>query len=195
MGFIKCVSDQAVYTSNNKGHILLVGVYVDDLIITRSNTDEIETFKSSMKTKFDMTDFGFLKSYLGIEVIQGKSEIKICQTTYPLKFLDEFNMRECNSSKSSMECRLKLNREGEGVEVEATFFIKLIGCLRYLTLARPDLVFLVSYLSQFMSKPYSNHMAAAKRILRYVKGTSDYGLMYKSDKECRLMGYCDSDYA
>ena len=46
-----------------------------------------------------------------------------------------------------------------------------------------------------MSKPYSNHMAAAKRILRYIKGTSDYGLVYGKDKECRLMGYCNSDYA
>ena len=46
-----------------------------------------------------------------------------------------------------------------------------------------------------MSKPYSNHMTAAKRILRYVEGTTDYGLKYKSDKECELIGYCDSDYA
>ena len=61
---------------------------MDDLIITKSNTKEIEAFKSSMKTKFDMTDFGFLNSYLGIEVIQGKFEIKICQTTYALKVLE-----------------------------------------------------------------------------------------------------------
>ena len=46
-----------------------------------------------------------------------------------------------------------------------------------------------------MNKPYSDHMAAAKRILRYVKGTTDYGLVYKSDKECVCIGYCDSDYA
>ena len=46
-----------------------------------------------------------------------------------------------------------------------------------------------------MSKPYSNDMAAAKRVLRYIKGTSDYGIVYESDKECRSMGYYDSDYA
>ena len=80
-------------------------------------------------------------------MIQGKSEIKLCQTPYELKVLDEFNMRECNSSKSPIECRLKLNREGEGAEVEPTYFKRLIKCLRYLTLTRPDLVFLVSYLS------------------------------------------------
>ena len=80
-------------------------------------------------------------------MIQRKFKINLCQTTYALKVLDEFNIRECNSSKSPMECHLKLNREGKGAEVEPTHFIKLIECLRYLTLTRPDLVFLVSYLS------------------------------------------------
>ena len=139
---------------------------MDDLIITGSNTQRIEEFKSSMKTKFEMTDFGLLNSYLGVEVIQRKSEIRLCQTNYALKVLDEFNMKKCNSSKTPMECRLRLSREGEGEEVESTYFRKLIGCLRYLTLTRPDLIFSMSYLSRFMSKPFSNHMAATKRVLR-----------------------------
>ena len=70
----------------------------------------------SMKTKFEMTDFGLLNSYLGIEVIQQKDEIKICQTSYALKVLDIFNMSDCNASKMSLECRLKLNRDGDGTE-------------------------------------------------------------------------------
>ena len=141
MGFIKSVSDISVYTSSSKEDKLLVGVYVDDLIITRSNIEGIEGFKSSMKTKFEMTDFGFLNSYLGIEVIQGTTKIKMCQTNYVLKVLDEFNMKDYNLAETPIECRLKLNREDEGVEVESTLFRKLIGCLRYLTLTRRDLIF------------------------------------------------------
>ena len=79
--------------------------------------------------------------------------------------------------------------------MEYTLFRKIIGCLRYLTLTRPDVVYSVSYLSRFMRKPYSDHMTAAKRILRYVKGTTDDGLVYKPDKDCELIGYYDSDYA
>ena len=195
MGFIRSVSDQAVYILRSKEDKLLVGVYVDDLIITGSTIEEIEGFKASMKTKLKMTNFGLINSYLGIEVIHKETEIKMCQSSYALKILDEFSMNYCNPTKTPMECRLRLNREGEGVEVEATHYRKLIGCLRYMTLTRPDLIFLVSYLSWFMSKPYSNHMAADKRILRYIKGTWDYGLVYESNKESRLIGFCDSDYA
>ena len=139
-----------------------MGVYVDDLIITGSNTEEIESFKLFMKTIFEMTHFGVLNSYLGVQVIQGKYEIKICQTNYAAKFIDMFNMSDNNASKTPVECRLKLNRDGEGIEVESTLFKKIIGCLRYLTLTRPDLVYLVSYLSRFMNKQYLNHMAAEK---------------------------------
>ena len=195
MGFIRSVGDQAVYILKNVQDKLLVGVSVDDLIITGSNTEGIEEFKTSMKTQFEMTDFGLLNSYLGIEVIQEETEIKMCQSSYALKVLDEFNMKECNPAKTPMEYRLRLNREGEGEEVDSTYYRKLIGCLRYLTLTRPDLIFPVSYLSRFMSKPYSNHLAAAKRLLRYIKGTSEYGLIYKRDEDSKLVGFCDSDYA
>ena len=127
-------------------------------------------------------------------MIQRKSEIRLGQTNYALKVFNEFSMEECNSAKTPMECRLRLSREGEGEEVESTYFKKLIGCLRYLTLTRPNLFYSVSYLSRFMSKPYSDHTVAAKRVLRYIKGTTDYSLVYKSDKESRLIGFCDSDY-
>ena len=165
-----------------------MGVYVDDLIITGSNTEEIESFKLSMKTKLEMTDFGLLNSYLGFQVIQEKDKIKLCQANYALKVLDIFNMSDYNVSKTLVKCWLKLNRNGEGTQVESTLFRKIIGCLRYLTLTRPDLVYSMSYLSHFMSKLYLDHMEAAKRILRYVKGTIDYGLVYKFDNECELKG-------
>ena len=94
MGSIISINDQAVYTSNRKESKLWVGVYVDDLIITGSNSEEIDSFKISMKTKFEMTDFGLLNSYLGIQVVQEEDEIKMRQTRYALKILDIINMSD-----------------------------------------------------------------------------------------------------
>ena len=74
-----------------------MGVYVDDLIITGSNSEEIDSFKISVKTKFEMTDFGLLNSYLGIEMMQDEDGIKMCQTRYAIKILDMFNMSDCNA--------------------------------------------------------------------------------------------------
>ena len=81
----------------------------------------------------------------------------------------------------------KLSREGERAKVDPTHFRKLMGCLRYLTLTRSDLVFF-SYLSHFMSKPSSDHMVYAKRILRYVKRTLGYGLVFGSERNVTCLG-------
>ena len=56
-----------------------------------------------MKTKFEMTDFGLFNSYLGIQVMQEEGEVKICQTRYALKRLENFKMSDCNASKTPME--------------------------------------------------------------------------------------------
>nr|XP_048330566.1 secreted RxLR effector protein 161-like [Ziziphus jujuba var. spinosa] len=65
----------------------------------------------------------------------------------------------------------------------------------YLTATRPDIMFAVSLVSRFMEKPCSNHLEAAKRVLRYVKGTIDYRIFYQSNLPIKLMGYPDSDLA
>lgn len=74
-------------------------------------------------------------------------------------------------------------------------FKKLVGSLRYLTATRPDLIYSVNLVSRFMESPGESHLAAAKHILRYVKGTSDFGIQYKRGGSYGLVGYVDSDYA
>lgn len=65
----------------------------------------------------------------------------------------------------------------------------------YLTATRPDLAFAVSMISRFMENPTEQHLTAAKRIMRYIKGTLSYGILYKTDQEAKLFAYSDSDYA
>ncbi|KAL3645031.1 hypothetical protein CASFOL_010211 [Castilleja foliolosa] len=100
-----------------------------------------------------------------------------------------------NSNPVSTPCitGLKLSKEGEGKLVNPTMFRSLIGNLMYLTATRPDIMFSVSLISRFMEKPYSNHWEAAKRILRYVKGTIDYGIFYEKNAYIKLSGFTDSD--
>ena len=111
LGFKKCALEQTVYTRTTKGSTLLIGVYVDDLIVTRSSKKEIETFKDQMKKKFEMSDLGLLSYYLGIEVTQKGGEISIKQTGYANKILSDIGMLDCNEAKIPMEPGLKLTKD------------------------------------------------------------------------------------
>ena len=79
--------------------------------------------------------------------------------------------------------------------MDATLYRSLIGSLRYLLHTRPDMTYSVSILSRYMVNPTSDHWIAAKRVLRYLKGTIDFGLVYvKGVKNLNVVGYSDSDF-
>nr|KYP39876.1 Retrovirus-related Pol polyprotein from transposon TNT 1-94 [Cajanus cajan] len=94
-----------------------------------------------------------------------------------------------------VEGKLKLTSDIEGKKVNPTLYKSLIGSLRYLIATRPDIVYGVGLLSRFMEKPRDSHWQAAKRILRYIKGTLTEGIFYDKDIDVNLVGYTDSDWA
>nr|CAH67708.1 H0512B01.3 [Oryza sativa] len=196
LGFDQSKHEHTIYRRNNGGFALLVGVYVDDLVITGPSTREIEQFKEEMKAKFQMSDLGLLSFYLGIEVKQGDDGISLNQGRYAQRIVESAGLKDCNPCATPMEERLKLSRDSTAPPVDATEYRWLVGSLRYLVHTRPDLAFAVGFVSRFMERPTEEHMVAVKRILRYVDGTMEYGLHYKREKEeQRLIGYSNSDLA
>jgi len=174
-----------------------VGVYVDDLVITGGDTGDIDKFKSQMKGTFQMSDLGLLHYYLGLEVSQTPQGITLGQSTYAAKILQNAGLTGCNTSLIPMEPRLKLSKKSTAPAVDQTAYRSIVGSLRYLVNTRPDLAYSVGYVSRFMEEPTTEHLAAVKRILRYVAGTLDYGCRYtrKKQKEAELIGFSDSDLA
>jgi len=102
-GFRRCAQEQAVYTRGSTNTRIIVGVYVDDLIVTGEDPVAITDFKKQMMGEFEMSDLGFLTYYLGIEVEQQKAGITIKQSAYAKKVLDQFGMASCNPVKIPME--------------------------------------------------------------------------------------------
>ena len=78
--------------------------------------------------------------------------------------------------------------------VDATIYHQMIGSLMYLTNTRPDIYIVVNTMSQFLTDPRLVHLIATKHILRYLKGTVDYGLKYNNDQRINLEGYVDLDW-
>lgn len=196
LGFMRCAYEYSVYTKKEKGNVLIVGVYVDDLIVTGSCSRNVEMFKHDMNIKFEMSDLGLLTYYLGIEVKQYKGGITLKQEAYAKNLLSKTKMKDCNPTRAPMEHKLKLRQNGEGDWVNPTEYRSIVGALRYLTHTRPDITFVVGIVSRYMEKPTSQHLQAIKHILRYIKGTLDFGLRYtKGEENVSLTGYTDSDLA
>jgi hypothetical protein len=195
-GFDKCPNEQTLFTKRSKeGKMLIASVYVDDLIYTGDDEEMISSFKCSMMQVFEMTDLGKMKFFLGIEVSQQGDGIFICQKKYALEILKRFGMIESHEVNSPIVPGSKLSKDADGVAVDESFYKQIIGSLMYLTSTRPDLVYSVSLISRYMARPTDLHLQAAKRILRYLKGTFDYGIMYKKRSSNDLIAYTDSDYA
>ena len=194
-GFSKCYCEHTLFVKAEKGGILIVSLYVDDLIFTGNSEEMLEEFKASMKEEFSMTDLGRMKYFLGVEVIQDEEGIFIGQKKYAEDTLKKFGMESCNSVKNPIVPGHKLSKEGDGPPVDATMFKQIVGSLRYLTATRPDLIYSVNLVSRYMEKPKEQHLLAVKRILRYVQGTTNFGIQYKRGGDEKLVGYADSDYA
>jgi hypothetical protein len=139
LGFTRCSLEHGVYRRGNTDSFLLVGVYVDDLVITGSKTSDVVGFKAQMKQMFEMSDLGLLIYYLGIEVQQQQGEITLTQAAYAGKILERAGLSNCNPCNTPMEQRLLLKKVVDGNTVDATEYRSLIGSLRYLVNTRPDI--------------------------------------------------------
>jgi hypothetical protein len=136
-------------------NILLVGVYVDDLVITGSSLATVEEFKEEMKV-FLMSNLGFLSFYLGIEVCQNAGSITLRQTHYARKILEIVHMADYKASATPMEERLRLSSDSTAEEVYVTKYRRIMGSLRYLVHTQTDLAYAIGYVSQFLEWPLKN---------------------------------------
>jgi hypothetical protein len=157
MDFGQSPHEAVIYRRGNGGNVLLVGVYVDDLVITGTKDEKVAAFKEEMKATFQMSDLGPLSFYLEIEVHQGDSGITLRQTVYAKHIVELAGHTDCNPALTPMEERLKLSRDSTTEEVDALQYQHLVGSLRYLTHTWPDLAFSIGYVSRFMQQPTTEH--------------------------------------
>ncbi|KAI5334234.1 hypothetical protein L3X38_024367 [Prunus dulcis] len=194
-GFEKSLSEATIYTkTRGENDILIVSIYVDDIVYTGSNQGMLNEFKKDMKEKYEMTDLGLLHHFLGMGVIQTDSSIFIHQRKYASSLLNKFGLTDCKPVSTPLVATEKLIKDDGSGAADEENYRKLVGSLLYLTATRPDVMYAASLLARYMHGLSNKHYGTAKRVLRYVKGTLDYGLMYEKGKKAVLMGYYDSDW-
>lgn len=194
LGFKKSLSEATLYVKCQSNNVLIVSLYVDDLLLTGNDAWLVEEFKQEMMKVFEMTGLGLMTFFLGMEIKQAEHEVFICQKKYAKEILNKFKLEECKEIRTPMNQKEKLCKEDGADKVDDGYFRSLIGCLMYLTATRPAILNAVSIMSRFMHCASELHLKAAKRVIRYVKGTSDFGVKFTRSKEFKLVGFSDSDW-
>ncbi|XP_077215980.1 uncharacterized protein LOC143850645 [Tasmannia lanceolata] len=170
-------------------------VYVDDIILAGNDLSSITALKNFLHTRFKIKDLGRLKFFLGIEVARSRKGIYLSQRKYALEILGEAGLLGSRLATFPMEQNLKLTKDEGALLSNPSRYRRLIGRLIYLTITRPDIVYFVQILSQFMEKPRQPHLDAAHRVLRYLKQTPGQGILMSSSSSLQLTALCDSDWA
>ena len=207
-GFKRSVFDPCVYMKpvSNKdfGFIILV-VYVDDMLITAKDRSEIEKLKALLSSEFKMKDLGTAKRIVGMEINRDleNGKLWLTQSRYAKKVLARFNMEDCKPVSTPLASHFKLcaaqcptDAETKGLMSKIPYE-KAVGSLMYLMIStRPDIALAMGKVSRYMSNPGKVHWEAVKWILRYLKGTTDVGLLFdaKSLNAKSVIGYVDADY-
>jgi hypothetical protein len=193
LGFTKSKADSNLYFKimNNEPVILLL--YVDDLFLT-GEEKLIAEFKKRLASEFEMKDLGLMHYFLGLEVWQSPEKILLNQGKYMVKILKIFDMLELKPMNTPMEVKLKLLVDTSSELIDATLYRQIIRSLMYLMNTRLDICFSMNTLSQFLVEPRCVHLVAEKHVMRYLKGTIDYGLSYDGDHDFTLSGYTDADW-
>ena len=141
-----------------------------------------------------MTDLGSAQTYLGVEIEHHPTGIFLHQRTYIKKLLEKFNLQQYNSVKLPMDPKTRLQKNMGSPTIDTQLYRSLVGSLIYLTNTRSDICYAVSCVSRYMDQPQELHLIAAKRILRYLSGTCNYGFFLLANRNTTLATFVDVDW-
>ena len=198
MGFVQSASDPCIYIAS-EGEMCIVAVYVDDIIVGAKTDERIMQIKRDLQKRFKAKDLGELHHFLGMKIIQNQnaSKVWIGQPAYTQDILEKFQMTDANTVTTPFDVNSKLKYAADDSDtVDVELYQSAVGSLLYLSVAtRPDIAFAVSNVAKYCAKPTKQHWIAVKRIMRYLKGTLNYGLCYAASDNTQCVGFSDADFA
>ena len=181
-----------------KNFFMILLVYVDDIILTGDSEIEIGKFKQFLQTKFLIKDLGYLRFFLGIEIVNISTGVCLNQRKYTLELLHEYGLLGCKPAVTPLDFCTPVSNfgvdESDDLIENFTGYQQLIRKLIYLTNTRPDISFAIQTLSQFMHAPRKSHLRLVIRVLRYLKGSPGNGITINRSDDLQLVVHVDSDW-
>ncbi|GJW01554.1 putative ribonuclease H-like domain-containing protein [Tanacetum coccineum] len=163
-GFQRGKIDKTLFIRRDKGDILLVQVYVDDIIFGSTKKSLCTEFEKMMHKKFQMSSIGELTFFLGLQVKQKEDGIFISQDKYVTEFLKKFGCTDVKTASTPMETQKLLLKDEDGEEMDVHLYRSMIASLMYLTSSIPDIMFAVCACARYQVNPKVSHLHAIKRI-------------------------------
>jgi len=197
LGFTPLNSDPCVYSRSQGGIFMLVIAYVDDILVMSKDKNEITKVGKNLSKIFKIRDLGDVSCCLGIEFVRHENGYSIHQRGFIQDVLARFGMTDCKAVSTPMDVSTKLSRSAFSDDEEqiTVSYRELVGSLMYVAMgSRPDIAHVVSYLSCYNDCYQHAHWIAAKRVLRYLKGTLDYAITYRFTGGHPLVGFVDADW-
>ncbi|KAH9656592.1 retrovirus-related pol polyprotein from transposon RE1 [Citrus sinensis] len=187
-------ADTSLFILHFESNIVLLLLYVDDVIITGNNSKKIQHFIHTLSSQFALKDLGSLNYFLGIEIKKFKQGIFLSHAKYAKDLLDKTKMQDSTVVATPMAVK-EVPRFNDPQPVNATEYRQIVGSFQYLTFTRPDIKHAVNKVCQKFQQPTKANLQAVKRILRYLKGTLNFGLRYLKQSSLTLYGFSYSDRA
>ncbi|GKU94201.1 hypothetical protein SLEP1_g7727 [Rubroshorea leprosula] len=187
-------ADSSLFVLQNSQAIAILLLYVDDNVLTASTNELLQQIISNLNKEFALKDLGPLHYFLSIEVTKFSGGIILSQNKYAHDLLNRASMMEAAPISTPLAIKDTITSRDTEL-VDATSYRSILGALQYLTVTSIDICHAVNRVCQFMQAPTISHLHLVKRILRYVKGTSQYGIRYLEHSPLSLTGFCDADWA
>lgn len=197
IGYRKSLLEPCLYIHKSNNLFTIIALYVDDFFVFSNDPVEVNSLESYLGQNFKIKNLGEAKQCLGVRIIRDyrNNFITLDQECYIDEILKKFNMLDCNSVSSPLDCNFDFEEtKNETCDIKLPFQ-QLIGNLMYLAvLTRPDIAYAVSFLSQFNNCYNKVHWQCAKRILRYLKGTKNVSMKFEKTDSLNLVGFVDADW-
>nr|XP_016513992.1 PREDICTED: uncharacterized mitochondrial protein AtMg00810-like [Nicotiana tabacum] len=194
-GYTHSMYDYSLFYKRNENTSIYVAIYIDDVLLTGTDQQEIAQLKSFLYEQFKIKDLGQLHYFLGLKIMYKDDVAIISQRKFELDLLKEYNCLEHKACSSPLDPTIKLKAKEETILQDPTYYRKLVGKLNFLTNTVLDIAYSVQHLSQFMQEPREPHLKAAFHLLRYLKNDPTLGIFMSKDGDHTVKAYYDSDWA
>ncbi|XP_023742908.1 uncharacterized mitochondrial protein AtMg00810-like [Lactuca sativa] len=145
------------------------------------------------KSQFKMSMMGTIKNFMGLNILQSRQGIFINQDKYSRNLLEKFGMTSSSKLQVPVAVGTRLGPSLDKSVFDLTLYMSMIGSLLYLTVSRPDIMFIVCNCARYQSNHKEPHLTARKNIFCYLKGTASLGLWYPSKTGFFIQSFLDAN--